>query len=233
MKKTAAKEFNSKSSLQKRWLYHCMPATPQGDHINVSLGYGSSISTDVREKLSVASTEKVPLVFATPYMSKSLAFGFSYHDKEILLNASISDDVEYVVIVDRDSAMRKERDITVFRFQDTGFVDLPNARQCVSAHNVSFRDTEVALKAKNVEDLMHAGLQVLSLKKSMDEVGGFEFFEKDMRKNGGTLSQCLGRMIKQGVLVWENQALGVNPHAAIKKEFGLAVKSVEQSINKP
>jgi hypothetical protein len=63
--------------------------------------------------------EKIPLIFASEYMSKACAFGFRGSNQEKFMNSAIEGtDAEMVLLCDRDKTMSRPRDITVYSFAD-------------------------------------------------------------------------------------------------------------------
>lgn len=202
-----------------RRLYHCIPVVPEGGQINPSLNYGTDIPPAVMDKLGIQKGEKVPLVFASEFLGKALAFGFRGMDDEKLMNGSVEgSDVEYVLVCNRDVTMSKERSATVFSFSDEGFVDLEqDRRQSVSTNPVPFDKTQEAVKIKNAGDMMRAGLQVFSFKEGARELDGYRFVYKTMEERGLTFYQFLGEMMKEGRVIWENDARNVNPHPVFKE----------------
>jgi hypothetical protein len=63
--------------------------------------------------------QKLPLIFASEFMSKACAFGFRGANQEKILNSMIEGtDAEMVLLCDRDATMARPRDITVYSFQD-------------------------------------------------------------------------------------------------------------------
>jgi hypothetical protein len=218
--KQPQEDFNAKASpVTGRRLYHCIPVTPEGAQIEPSLNYGTDIPPQVMDKLGIREGERVPLVFASEFLGKALAFGFRGVDNEKLMNGSVEGgDVEYVLVCNRDVTMSKPRSATVFSFTDEGFADLePAARQSVSRNPVPFGRTQETVKVSNAEDLMRAGLQVFSFKEGIRELHGYHFVYKTMEERGLTFYQFLGEMIKEGRVIWENQARGVNPHPVFKE----------------
>ena len=203
-----SKVFNKVSENQKpSVLYHCLLGTPKGD------GLQPTCDRDVNGK-------QADYLFASPYLSKALAFGFDYHNEEILMNGSLGEhDVEYAIICNRDQTMSSARQITVYCFSDEGFSALEGARQSVSEEVVPLSKTKTVLTGQSAEDLLKAGLQVLSFSEKMEDILDEMLNEKTGVFNQPDFMKQIGGLIKSGRLRWENKARNLCPN----KHFGAAL----------
>lgn len=210
---------------QSRTLYHCIRVSAEGDAIRPSIHYGAEIPEGVRQKLAMPADEHTPLVFASAHLSKALAFGLMPGEK--LFNTLVEgQDSEIVVICDRDKTMSRERNATVYAFADNGFTDLPNMqRQCVSTNAVPFSATTEALKIKNTDDLMRAGLQIFSFKEGIRDL--YDSKETNDLRYGGDekIPAKLAELMKSGRIIWENQARGINPNPALAEQMGMDINA--------
>lgn len=207
---------------------------PEGDHIRPSTGYGGVFSVE-RQKRYGLTNEKPPLIFASRYLTKTLPFGLHSEWNEKILNSIIKDSPnELVLMCDRDKAMARERDITVFKMPDTSFQDLTDvSRQSISTEGVTFTNTEIVLKAKNVNDLMSAGLQVLSFKESYKELFHSGILAKiDDAKDDKSFFALMSQFIKQGVLTWENKALGLCPDSVLAKNLDEPIEPFKPTLKR-
>lgn len=200
-----SKGFNNLSEKQKpSVLYHCLLGTPKGDELQ------TSCNREVNGK-------QADYLFASPYLSKALAFGFDYHNEEILMNGSLAEhNVEYAIICDRDQTMSSARQITVYCFSDEGFSALAGARQSVSESAVPFSKTKVVLTGQSAEDLLKAGLQVLSFSEKMEDILDEMLNEKTGVFNQLDFMKQIGGLVKSGRLHWENKERNLCPN----KHFG-------------
>jgi hypothetical protein len=118
--------------------------------------------------------------------------------------------------------MKQPIDATVYSFPGNGFVQLPNMQnQSVSTKPVPFSNTKQALKAKSIDDLMGAGLQVFSFKENFQALGK----DADAAKLGAAktdpqLMATLASLIKSGKVVWENRERGINPNKKLGEMMG-------------
>lgn len=227
--------FNGASPKAGRLMYHAMPHAAEGSEIRTSDRYGTKIPPHIVKALDLKTHDEnykggTPLLFATPYLSKALAFGMTKGGS--LFNASVPEhDVEILVTCNRDETMSKARDITVYAFPDQGFMDLEaEKRQSVSKHAVPFAAAKVVLHAKNASDLMRAGLQIFSFAESFEDIPS----PMDMmKKNNWSDVQYVAAMIKSGKLLWENQARGLNPHPGLAKEMGISLGRADKKLINP
>lgn len=185
-----------------RTLYHCMNREPVGDALMPTC-----------EREANGRTER--FLFATPYMSKALAFAFDYHEgKEIICNGGIDGtDDEFAIICDRNRTLNAPRVIRLYAFDDPGFEDIPKARQCVYDHPVPLIETRLVLESDNVEDLMLRGLQIFSTPQTLDALCEQNFLEK-MHDCPDNESWLVDLVAKEG-FVWENLNRDVSPTAKI------------------
>lgn len=212
----------------QRVLYHCIPVAPQGDAIHASTNYGTTIPPEVREKLGMGEGQ-VPLVFAATHFSKALAFAMP-RGQGILNCAIPGTEAELYIGCDRDNMLAKKLDATFFSFSDEGFVQLPNAeRQSVALNAVPFSRTTEVLKARSLQDLMRAGLQILQFRETSQALykGNFDdnLLMRIMKERGQPdMFKCMGDLIKEGTLVWENKAAGLNPNPDLAKAMGVELE---------
>lgn len=189
----------------ERTLYHCMYMEPQGE----ALRAGCRREVKGRES---------SFLFATPYFTKSLAFGFSYHgEDEIFCNGDITGTpYEFAVIGKRDEAFSKERDIRVLAFSSYGFEHAwKGGRQYVSELEMPFSKTRCVFEARCVEDLMQEGLQVFSSDKTFREMEAMNLYDIDAQSNVDWLCELTRRGF-----TWENDALGIHRAPILQQKFG-------------
>lgn len=205
-------------------LYHCIPVAPRGTEITPSANYGATIPDDICNKLGIEPDAQTPLVFAATHLTKALAFGLIGGDGEKLFNTAIDGtDGELVVICDREKTMSRARDITVYSFPSDSFEVMPHMqRQAVSPQAVPFDQADIALQAKNAEDLMRAGLQIFSFKESFKEA--YDSPQDKSLRSAASLPQALGTLIEKGDIVWENHAHGINPNPVLAARMGIDLK---------
>lgn len=147
-------------------LYHCFNKEPQGDSILASC-------------FRKVNGKEANYLFAATHLTKALAFAFSYHDKEVILNAGIKgSDNEMILLAGGQGVLDKERHIRVFGFPDEGFTVLPGWRQAVSENPLPFSKARLVLETEDYRDLMKAGLQIFLLPEEgdfyFDSEGGFK-----------------------------------------------------------
>lgn len=214
---------------QEHTLYHAIPGKPHGDAITASANYGATIPPAERKKLGMPPDEQTPLVFAATKLGKALAFAIPKGKK--LFNTGIeAAGAEIVIATNRDNFMKQPIDATVYSFPGNGFVHLSNMQhQSVSTKPVPFSQTQEALKAKSIHDLMRAGLQVFSFKEDFKTVhSSTDATKLNSAKNDPELMATLAGLIKSGKVVWENQARGINPNAKLGEMMGMKAPDVQQ-----
>lgn len=191
-------------------LYHCIPVAAEGDAIRASTGYGSAIPEVVRNKLGLPGADKTPLVFASNFASKALAFAFDGHSGEAVFNMALEGgDVELILVGDRAQTMSRPRHAALYSFSGDNFVQLCD-RQFVSKDPVPFADTRKVMDIKSAEDLMRAGLQIFSLNEHAPDLWDDAAFKTELFDSGGPVAG-LKAMMQTGRVIWENQARGINP----------------------
>ena len=197
---------------------------PRGTEITPSANYGATIPDNICNKLGIEPDAQTPLVFAATHLTKALAFGLIGGDGEKLFNAAIDGtDGELVVICDREKTMSRARDITVYSFSSDSFEVMPHMqRQAVSPQAVPFDQSDIALQAKNTEDLMRAGLQIFSFKESFKDA--YDSPQDKSLRSAKSLPQALGALIAKGDIVWENHARGINPNPVLAARMGIDLK---------
>lgn len=205
-------------------VYHCIPVAPHGDCIYPSDKYGMTIPPDVRARLGMSRFSQTPLVFASPYITKAMAFGLQGNLGEKIMNGSIEGSVnEFVIACDRKNMLARTRDITIYEISGKDFIPLEHAdRQCVSSKAVPFAEAHIALQARNTQDLMRGGLQILSFEGTFAETGGYQAIDKAMQdRNHADIYQYIGEMVRSGELVWENRNANINPDPILAAKAGL------------
>jgi hypothetical protein len=210
-------------------LYHCIPWAAEGTAIRTSTNYGTNIPQSVRDTLGMGEGHQ-PLVFAATHLSKALAFGMPKGAQGMLNTEVPNSDKELYLCADRDNTMKMQLNATVYAFSGKGFVPLPNAeRQSVSLHEVPFAETKQVFHASSPQDLMRGGLQILAFRETLKELENGDhqtsFIERMMKETGLDLFACMGKMVRDGRLVWENQASGINPDPALAKALGVELGS--------
>lgn len=198
-------------------LYHCVPHDIEGDEIRASIGYGSMPPAEVAAQLGIAPGEKIPLVFASDHQSKALAFSFSYARGEIGGNATLEDGCEFAIVTNREQTMNAPRSGTMYSFSADNFVQLCE-QQFVSPLPVPLSRTQEVMKIKSTDDLMRAGLQILSYVGNIKQLQA-EREQISQKIPGGDWYTEIAAMVQSGQIVWENQARNINPHPAMKKEL--------------
>lgn len=214
-------------------VYHCIPVKPYGDAIQPSDKYGATISDSVRKNLNMPATGKVPLIFASPFITKAMAFGLQGILQEKLQNRSVEgSDAEIVLACDRKKLMSRVRDVTIYEVSDKDFVTLENAeRQCVSIKPIPFTAAKIAYQAKNAEDLMKGNLQIFAYNESLAELDP-NIVEKTMRERGlSTFNQFLGEMVREGKIIWENKERNISPDLVLAKQIRVEIRSSQHKNN--
>lgn len=220
----------------EKHLYHAIPTRPEGDCIRPSKNYGTRISPDIQKKLGIPESdqEKVPLVFAANHIGKALAFCFPKAEKNILLNGTFNEEgLEYAIVVNRVKTMGTALDATIYRFSGRDFFPLEGAQQQVSKYAVPFHETEPVLHIKKTDDLMRAGLQIFSLEKGIEEIGGWERIEKRIHDEKLPIPELIRILIIEGKLVWENSTRNINPASEIKAFLQQTPKVIPKDKNSP
>ncbi len=202
-------------------LYHAIPVAPQGNEIRLSEKYGAKIPAEVLQQLNVAGTDHhPPLVFATAHLSKALAFGLDGFAGDKLMNMAIhGTDDELVIVTNRNDTMGRKRNGAIYSFSGAGFAELPNMeRQLVSATAVPFSQTVKVMDVTSAEDLMRAGLQILSFRETARELWQDPKIDALLK---GDFNKGMREMIAEGRVVWENHARGINPSPALARQLGI------------
>ena len=217
--------FNAEQPAPKL-LYHAIAVAPEGGAIRTSTQYGMEIKPEILAALGVTDTVHPPLVFASAHLTKALAFGLDKFANERLLNMGIEGtEDELVLAVNRDVTMSRAREGKVYAFPAEGFVELPYAnRQSVSKTPVAFSGAKVVLEIKSADDLMRAGLQILSFRETVQELRGDKKLEALLDGKADIYSE-LKALIKEGRVVWENHARGINPNPVLAESLGVALSS--------
>lgn len=214
----AGADFVTDAPLPERTLYHCLYQTPQGDAL------------EPRNMFNSGQGEK--LLFATHYMTKALAFAFSYHSSlEGVCNGGIEGTPdEYIIVCNRDDTMRAPRPARVYAFSSYNFEPFGDARksqQWVSRAPVKFSDARLCFEGTAPRHLMQQGLQIFSYAGSaaalcgIDDKGGLlQAYWDKARSN----VDVLARMTGDGLLRWENRARGLYRNAALDEAVPKASK---------
>jgi hypothetical protein len=215
-------------------LYHCIPVAPVGEFILPSDNYGATIPEDVRRKLNMPPNEQTPLIFGATHITKAMAFGLDAGFQDKIFNCSIEgSDGEMVLGCDRKKMMSRVRDITVYEIPDKDFATLEYAeRQCVSTKLIPFSSAKIAYQAKNAEDLMRGGLQILAFNETLKELHGSEVLDRIEREHGDKFYQVLGEMVREGKIIWENKERNINPNTLLANKIGVELKPIRPTVNK-
>lgn len=211
-------------------MYHAIPVAPEGDEIRLSTKYGAKIKPDILAALGVTDTDHPPLVFASAHMTKALAFGLDTFKSEKILNAGIEGtEAELVLAVNRDVTMNRAREGKVYAFSAEGFVTLPYAdRQAVSTQAVKFKDAQVVLEIKSADDLMRAGLQILSFRETAQELWEDKKVE-DIVLGRMDIYKGLAELVREGRVVWENHARGIAPNPVLAQRLGIDLPAQDKT----
>jgi len=209
-----------------------MPVPPKGECILPSLGYGTSISDTIRKSLEIPLEGKIPLIFASPYIGKAMAFGLQGKLNEKFFNDTLTETNEEVVLTcDRKNMLERSRTITMFAIQNKNFVSI-DQHQLVSNKPIAFRDTKVVFHATNTYDLMGKGLQILSFRETADELYNSKIIQKINNCTSANRYHLMGQLIKNGNLFFENKEFGINPSAILIKKLGLNLIKPKNSLIK-
>ncbi|MBU0800176.1 MAG: hypothetical protein KKA05_04150, partial [Alphaproteobacteria bacterium] len=182
----------------ERTLYHCLYKQPEGDAL-----------LPLSERHENGRTDK--FLYATHSLSKALAYTFAYHGQgEIACNGSLQGTPdEFAVICDRDKTMNAARHIRVFSFSSNGFEpagDASTTRQWVSTKKMPFADTTLCFETRDLNEVMRNGLQIFSYAGSIDDLYGPNGLLNGYSQKASSNVDFLVRMVKDGVLRWENMA---------------------------
>lgn len=179
----------------ERTLYHAMYKPAEGDAIQPL-----SLRTEFGRENHY--------VYATPFFSKALVYAFSYYNgKEIIMNAAIDGTPdEIAIVINRDETMAAPRPVKIYAFSDKGFDPIPDARQSVSTRAVPLEKTSLAFETNNVRDIMLNGVQIFSVKESMQQLDEKGFYNKYFV--GKSTVEALHQLLKEGRVSWENLGNG-------------------------
>ena len=195
-------------------LFHCLYNEPQGKELR---------TTCKRE----VNGHTASFLFAATHLSKALAFAFSYHDNEVLMNGDIEGtEDEFIIIGGGQKTLDKPRNITVLSFPSDGFENMEGARQCVSEKPMPFEKTQTVLKTTDINDLMRNGLQIFLLPDDLNK-GSLDEINSIMESQHLSLGSGLQALMDQKNMRWINQERNINVNsdllADIKKhqpEYG-------------
>lgn len=219
-------------------VYHCIPVEPFGDSILPSTKCGGYLTENERYKLNVPVQEKTPLVFAGTHITKSMAFGLQGKFQEKILNCSIpGSDSELVLACDRKNMLSRQRHISIYEIprDKFNFIEVDGReRQAISAQAIPFSDTKIAYRANNVKDLMHGGLQILAFDSTFKYLSDSGILDHIDTLNSDDFYKYIGKMVREGKLVWENMEQGVNPCQRLAEIINVAPKKGQRPafINK-
>lgn len=202
-------------------LYHCMNREPQGDALQ------PTCEREVNGRVD-------KFLFASPYISKTMAFSFDYHDKgEIIMNGGIEGTRdEFAIICDRDNTLSRPRHIQLFAFSGEGFEPLSEgARQSVSTKPVPFKEADCLFVSQDVEDTMRYGLQIFSTDKTLDQLFEDGFIDK-FHEGDASLADRLYHLVRSEGFHWENQDRGINPNPELLARFE-ALARLQASASAP
>lgn len=186
-------------------LYHCFYREPEGDSILASC-------------FRNVSGEAKHYMFAATHLTKALAFAFSYHHDEVLMNSGIGDsEDEIVVLCGGQETLDKERHIRVFSFSDDEFTIIEKARQAVSENPMPFANTEKIMETKDINDLMRAGLQIFLLPGKPDDYMTHKdnSMAGDIWRDAKTMAEARERLQKELGARWINQERNINCNALL------------------
>jgi hypothetical protein len=197
-------------------LYHCINRLPEGDFIRP-------------DRVREVNGRREKFLFATPYISKALAFAFSYRDEEIICNGGLEDSAdEYAIVCDSARTLERMRYARVYAFSAQGFekaeqceafIGTGDSRQFVSTAAVPFSQASLVLEIHNIDDLMRHGLQIFSSPKTEKQLSGEGFMDLDIFS--GSDKEWLRQKWRQTPLAWENLLRNINPNPSLRQFFGL------------
>ena len=199
-------------------LFHAIPVTSTGSAINPSDLYGTEIPSSVRAQLGWNEADHKPLTFATDHITKALAFALNKTQDHVIFNGIVPGTTyELVVMGNRDETMSRPREGAVFSFPKRNFVELPNAsRQLVSPDPVPFSQAQKVMDIRDTSSLMQGGLQIFTLAETRQILTQQELLNKEIFTGKGDIYENMGRLIKDGRLVWENHSRGINPSPELR-----------------
>lgn len=181
-------------------LYHCFYREPEGEAILASC-------------FRTVNGQSDHYLFAATHLTKSLAFAFSYHDNEVLMNAGIDGtENELVVLCGGQKTLDKARHIRVFEFADEGFEELPYARQAVSVKDMPFSMTTKIMDTQDIDDLMRSGLQIFLLPEDVSHYMIGEdnnVVSRDYFRPAETHGEAMAGIMKDLGARWVNHERGV------------------------
>jgi len=181
----------------ERTLYHCLYKTPEGHSIQ---------PTCLRDE----NGRQDRFLYATPYLSKALAFSFSYHNgKDICMNGPIEGTPqEFAIVCRREETLTAPRPAHVYGFSSDGFEAIPGARQYISTAPVPFNRATLLFETNDINDVMSNGVQIFSVNETPAE-----FFKprglNDHYGSGLSNEEMLFRLVRDGHAKWENRERGI------------------------
>lgn len=191
-------------------LYHCFYKEPQGEAILASC-------------FRNVNGKEANYVFAATHLTKALAFAFSYHDQEIVMNGNIDNSPdEFALLCGGQKTIDKKRHIKVMAFPDDGFEEIPGARQAVSENPVPFSRARVVMETSTIDDLMKQGLQIFVLPHDIDH-----YLDPDGKFSSGeqyfltakNSAEALKNIMSDLGARWINWEKGIEPHSEILSEI--------------
>ncbi len=205
-------------------LYHCFYREPQGDAI---------LASCFRD---VNGTEAAYL-FAATHLTKSLAFAFSYHDNEVLMNSGIDQtDNELVILCGGQATLDKARHVRVFSFSDAGFEILDRARQAVSPHPMPFSMTEKIMDTQDINDLMEKGLQIFVLPEPVDHYmtgDGENVVSRDYYQPADTPGAAMAGIMRDLDARWINKERGIGVCHTLAAQMGFEIVGAKRGMQSP
>lgn len=193
-----------------RLLYHCMYKEPVGNAL---------LATCFRN----VNGEEKNYLYAATHLTKALAFSFSYHDNEVLMNSGIDgSDNEMVIVCGGQATLDKKRHIRVYAFPDDGFIEIPKARQAVSENPMPFSKAEKILETRDINDLMEKGLQIIVLPGSMEDYSdqeGLDIVSKKYWRQGSTHGDIVSAIMSDLGARWINLERNIGICPVLKSEM--------------
>jgi len=202
----------------ERTLYHCLYGPPKGEALQ---------PTCLRNE----NGREGYYLFATPYLSKAMAFSFSYHNgKDICMNGPLEGTPEeFAIICNRVETMAATRPALVYAFSSEDFEPIRGARQYISTKSIPFNQTILAFQTNNVRDVMLKGVQIFSVEETPEEFfkpGGLN----DRYGSGRSNEEMLYSLVRDGHGRWENRQQDVG---ASQKLIGSFEKMERRRVVEP
>ncbi|MFT3815207.1 MAG: hypothetical protein QM740_17800 [Acidovorax sp.] len=206
---------------EERTLYHCLYKLPEGDALRASC-------------LRSENGREDRFLYATPYLSKALAFAFSYHNNsDICCNGPIyGTPGEFAIICNREKTMAAPRPAKIYGFSSHGFESLQaGARQYVSTADVPFNKTKVVFETDNVQEIMRNGLQIFSVACTPEEFyapGGLDEQYASSRSN----IEMLHALLQSKEAIWENKEQNIGVSDTLVNRFKMLAMAQVSTVSK-